>query len=1217
MTFLIATLLVMTLVVGVSAIQCDYVNIGVPSNETGHDLQDGWGPVENATHGGNWGGKDDGTIRVVWYNPTTNPIQGIPTDPLPDGNPDSRSGSLMLYRDGCYDAPLTLYIRALDGTADDSFIVTIDVIGESGTNTFSYTAQGSSNGETWITHEFDLDPSLWGDTSFRVIITATGDKWKYFDTYGQLGISWVSLEGTDAEIDSEILKFTEVSSSSKEVICAEPAMTYLNYNENIVTHGFSSTDTGEILTNGISPQYIWDDIIDKWQPVSSQNSGSAVNWNSYLGFQWGPLNDGLHRVCARAKDTEGNLENSWVMNVWDAPDDDCCDVCVDTSVPESVEDLIHISVTARTWHVDWEEGTDWNDGEFGVSEPVHYDDDWGVDFNWSKAEDTPKCSGVDYYNLEVKNNSETTIDSGSTPNLWWRFDSKNHLVDNGNDNGYDGSNFNEKFDGCYGNFGARIQAVDLAGNEGVWSEWTDWVFVDLCPPSVDLTGPDGWQTDDFAVHIEASDAETSVDFCQVKILDNGIESLAWTTVPCNADYTVDVSEYCITQGEEACEVQARAIDMSGNVGGDSEKFDIDTILPETTKTVGDPRMDWSYTPEWTNWDEQSWFINSSTIITLNCADSGSGPSYINYSVDGIWNQVFEGSTTFSVTGTDGMHIITYYCVDVAGWVEDEKAEPDYLDNTKPTTTKEVGEPKYEYYPEELPECNWYEESWYVSHETVFDFICDDGEGSGCAEGTPSVSYWQGCACEGQFNLVDFEDLGDGQFTVMYYSVDNLDNEEEHIFECDFMDNTGPTVTIINPSITEIGCEGLEFSVKVYVNDEASGVDTDSVYAELINSEEEIVDTAILTWKYGDVWGGIIGNEHPAGIYTLKVYAFDNVDNQGEDSTELDLILDVFYTVIPSECVVTAGEEETCDFNYHLYLCHGGNAVGMQMEKWGMSCSYPGHILYPTLTYLTETVLVTESGEEWYSLTPESWLVLERLAPKSASGFHLQFNAPDSIINCDTLKYWIGYGFNDDFPIGSREETFSVSSHGNKVTFEPNGPIGGFCGNGVLEWDEQCDGNSFGGLTCEAFGFDYGTLSCTDTCLIDYSGCKNSVPPIAQYCGDNSCNNGETCETCPEDCGVCSVSTPQATSSGGGGGGGGSPRTAEDTTPTFLEENPFMEEETGLEQGTEDDNTGITGSVIGNLLKKNLFPIIAGVLIALIIATSIVAVAKKKSKKKEK
>jgi len=42
-----------------------------------------------------------------------------------------------------------------------------------------------------------------------------------------------------------------------------------------------------------------------------------------------------------------------------------------------------------------------------------------------------------------------------------------------------------------------------------------------------------------------------------------------------------------------------------------------------------------------------------------------------------------------------------------------------------------------------------------------------------------------------------------------------------------------------------------------------------------------------------------------------------------------------------------------------------------------------------------------------------------------------------------------------------------------------------------------------------------------------------VAPLS--CGDNSCNNGESCSTCPGDCGVC----PSSSSGGGGGGSSGS------------------------------------------------------------------------------
>jgi len=43
---------------------CDSVDIGCPTSESGHNLI-GWGPIEPATSGGNWGGIDN--CRATWY----------------------------------------------------------------------------------------------------------------------------------------------------------------------------------------------------------------------------------------------------------------------------------------------------------------------------------------------------------------------------------------------------------------------------------------------------------------------------------------------------------------------------------------------------------------------------------------------------------------------------------------------------------------------------------------------------------------------------------------------------------------------------------------------------------------------------------------------------------------------------------------------------------------------------------------------------------------------------------------------------------------------------------------------------------------------------------------------------------------------------------------------------------------------------------------------
>jgi hypothetical protein len=85
-----------------------------------------------------------------------------------------------------------------------------------------------------------------------------------------------------------------------------------------------------------------------------------------------------------------------------------------------------------------------------------------------------------------------------------------------------------------------------------------------------------------------------------------------------------------------------------------------------------------------------------------------------------------------------------------------------------------------------------------------------------------------------------------------------------------------------------------------------------------------------------------------------------------------------------------------------------------------------------------------------------------------------------------------------------------------------GPI---CGNGVIESGEQCDGSNLGGLTCQSFGFQKGTLACdSSSCQFDTSSCigsgSNGKYPTQTYYSDSTCDpilypqtfcpNGESC-----------------------------------------------------------------------------------------------------------
>lgn len=64
-----------------------------------------------------------------------------------------------------------------------------------------------------------------------------------------------------------------------------------------------------------------------------------------------------------------------------------------------------------------------------------------------------------------------------------------------------------------------------------------------------------------------------------------------------------------------------------------------------------------------------------------------------------------------------------------------------------------------------------------------------------------------------------------------------------------------------------------------------------------------------------------------------------------------------------------------------------------------------------------------------------------------------------------------------------------------------------CGNGVVEDEEECDGASLGGATCESLGHPRGSLRCTETCSFDVSGC---IAP-KEECGNGIAEEGEECD----------------------------------------------------------------------------------------------------------
>ena len=143
------------------------VDVGTPASEAGYSPAS-WGPIQPDTSGGNWGGiaadilSSDGKCRVIW-----------------DASDDDPAASLA------FPASVTsVAVRHLLGAADDSFDV--DVSGSA----WGSVSDAPSSSEVWTATTFSGVPGR------NLTLTATGEKWPSFNTYGQVAIDWVAATQT-------------------------------------------------------------------------------------------------------------------------------------------------------------------------------------------------------------------------------------------------------------------------------------------------------------------------------------------------------------------------------------------------------------------------------------------------------------------------------------------------------------------------------------------------------------------------------------------------------------------------------------------------------------------------------------------------------------------------------------------------------------------------------------------------------------------------------------------------------------------------------------------------------------------------------------------------------------------------------------------------------------------------------------------------------------
>jgi hypothetical protein len=266
-------------------------------------------------------------------------------------------------------------------------------------------------------------------------------------------------------------------------------------------------------------------------------------------------------------------------------------------------------------------------------------------------------------------------------------------------------------------------------------------------------------------------------------------------------------------------------DALGNKEETQTEVDIvDTQQPVLEKQMGKPSISCSSL----NQSDCHYYITNETAITLNCIDNLPHPvnhvmiSYRWSLDDGEWTDWtnVEDSTALIQFQEDSKHQIEYKCIDALGNMAGVYNETDKVDMTPPNTTKIIMGNKTAC--DEGEGCDYY-----VCKDTSIGFSALDG-GPICHVDGVITKYrynvnngpWTDwIAYDGSAN---FSFLEQGNYTIEYYSNDQLYNTETVQSEVDIFDTEKPNGWVLNP-ISGWHHDGEIFQVYAPAYDEGSPV----------------------------------------------------------------------------------------------------------------------------------------------------------------------------------------------------------------------------------------------------------------------------------------------------------------------------------------------------------------------------------------------------------
>ena len=473
----------------------------------------------------------------------------------------------------------------------------------------------------------------------------------------------------------------------------------------------------------------------------------------------------------------------------------------------------------------------------------------------------------------------------------------------------------------------------------------------------------------------------------------GEVTVIFTEIPsCNQAFTIDTREVCPRDGKNQCIVSKKAKDKACNERERSKQFDIDNNPPELEKIIGVPQHNngefvSTETPiEIIALDLASgvsqlcYMINDRVPICIN-ADLAethelstlpfnfpeqSQHTLTFWAIDEVGNRRDMSQTHF-VDNTPPVTTKTYSALfqqlgEFAG-IEDFLI--DWISsNTKITLEARDPEP----HPSRVSETLFnimsrYEETDEGTHSEWFGMItgkwydnieiceeenteANDNGDNGSPEPSPTptngdnnhddesncveVAGWE------NKELMVYEEPitihEEGAHKICFQSIDNVNNEETQMCQVFFVDNTPPSIEILNPTLEETNIEKCSQSIVALVNDEDSGIKR--VWAELWNGSNDKVREVNLSRTIYGTYEALMDKQLPSGNYMLKIMAKDNVGNEETISIEETLIDSVFVeSIFPGQCSINPEQGGSCKFTFNVCM-RSANAVSFSLDKLG-------------------------------------------------------------------------------------------------------------------------------------------------------------------------------------------------------------------------------------------------------------------------------------------